>query len=299
MTPAPYLSISIVNYNACSLLRDCLHSIYTHPAPFRTEVIVVDNASQDGSAAMVAGEFPAVVLIKNPDNRGFIRANNQGLRAAQGQYILSLNNDTVVPAGSLAKLVGFLEQHPQYGACGGKLINPTGGFQWQCRRSFPTPLVALTYFLRLRKIFPGVALFHRYILSDRDPDESLDVDALSGACFLVRRETLTQTAGMDEIYFMYGDDLDWSYRIRARGWKIRYCADAPIIHYGGLGGTQHNSYRMMYHFYEAMWIFYRRHYRAHYSPVVTALVWLGIWIKFGLHALQYALGIKKSVSRKK
>ncbi len=293
----PLLSISIVNYNAKERLLECLESLQDITIP-HPEIIVVDNASQDGSPEMVQVRFPDVILIENDYNAGFIRANNQGLRRSSGKYILSLNNDTIVPPGSLEKLIAVLEDHGQYGAVGGKLISPGGDFQWQCRRSFPTPLVALTYFLRLGKIFPRIALFNRYVLTDHDPDKSLDVEAISGACFMVRREVLEQTGGMDESYFMYGDDLDWSYRIVRLGWKIRYCAEAPIIHYGGLGGTQHGSYGMIYHFYQAMWIFYDKHLRKDYLFLVTVLVWLGIWLKYVLHAFQFALGIKKSVSRK-
>lgn len=299
MEKKPLLSISIVNFNACQMLRDCLQSLRQNVGYDDLEVIVVDNDSHDGSVGMVRAEFPEVLLIANTENRGFNRANNQGLKRARGRYILSLNNDTIVPPGSLEKMVDFLETHPEYGAVGGRLMNPEGGFQWQCRRSFPTPLVALSYFLRLRTLFPNVDLFHRYTLTQHDPEESLDVDAISGACFMVRRDVLEQTGGMDDTFFMYGDDLDWSYRIHENGWKIRYLADAPITHYGGLGGAHHVSYRLIFHYYNAMWIFYRHHLQKHYSVVTTALVWLGIWTKAGLHSLQYALGLKKLVSRKK
>lgn len=299
MAVSPLLSISIVNFNARERLRECLISLHEQVTIPNLDIVVVDNASDDGSAAMIKQNFPNIRLIQNSINRGFNRANNQGLYAARGQFLLSLNNDTIIPPGSLEKLVEFLQDHPEYGAAGGKLLSPNGNFQWQSRRSFPTPLAALTYLLGLRRYFPGVELFHRYALTHIAPEESLDVDALSGACLLVRRDVYAQTGGMDDVFFMYGDDLDWCYRIRQQGWKIRYCADAPIIHYGGQGGAHRVSYSLIYHYYQAMWLFYRRHYRRQYNFVVTGLVFSAIWGLIGLHSLLFMLGINKRVSRQK
>ena len=295
----PLLSISIVNFNARERLRECLQSLYTRVTILDLEIIVVDNASNDGSAAIVKTEFPLAILIENAVNRGFNRANNQGLARASGKFLLSLNNDTNVPAGSLEKLVEFLQTHPEYGAVGGRLVSPDGSFQWQSRRSFPTPLVALSYFLKLRVLFPKVDLFHRYALTNRNPREGHDVDALSGACFLVRREVYEQTGGMDDVFFMYGDDLDWSYRIRQKGWRIFYCADAPILHYGGQGGAHHVSYSLIYHYYHAMWLFYSRHLKPRYIVLISLLVLIGISIMYLLHTFLYTLRLNKLVSSKK
>ncbi|OQY28817.1 MAG: hypothetical protein B6244_05880 [Candidatus Cloacimonetes bacterium 4572_55] len=295
----PTLSICVVNYNAGDVVVECLESIYKNVTIPDLEVILVDNASSDQSNLTIKKKFPQTILIQNSENAGFIRANNQGLKRSRGRYVLSLNPDTIVPPGSLEKLTHFLETHPDYGAVGGKLHSPNNDFQWQCRRSFPTPFVACAYFLRLRKFFPEVELFHRYTLTNYSPDQSLDVEAISGACFMVPREVLEQTNGMDESFFMYGDDLDWSYRIHEKGWKIRYCADAPIMHYGGLGGAQHGSYRLISHYYNAMWIFYDHHLRRSRSLPTTLLVWIGIKAMTGLHKLLFALGIRRSVSRKK
>ncbi len=295
----PKLSICFVNYNAKDVVLNCLRSLYHNLTIIDPEIILVDNASQDGSLELIAAEFPAIILIRNRENRGFNRANNQALHHSTGDFILSLNTDTLIPPGSIEKLVAFLEGHPEYGAAGGRLNSPNGDFQWQCRRSSPTPLTALTYFLRLRRWFSGVELFHRYALTNRSPDESMDVEAISGACFMVCRMALEQTGGMDDTYFMYGDDLDWSYRLRQKGWKIRYCADAPIIHYGGSGGAHYASLRLIGHYYNAMWIFYQKHLKSNYTLLTTGLVWLGIRAFTAWHGLLFIFGLTGRVSRKK
>jgi len=274
------LSIVIVNYNAKNYLEKCVKSVYLdssiNQADF--EVIIVDNGSVDGSAEMVEKKFPDVKLIKNSKNEGFIKANNKGIRESKGRYILSLNNDTIVLPGALHAMVYFMDTHPEAGACGPKVLNSDGTIQHQCKRGFPTISSALSYFLGLHKLFPKSKFFGHYLMTYLNPDEVNEVDSLSGACMMVRREVVDQVGLLDEKFFMYGDDLDWCYRIKKAGWKVYYVPQAQIIHYGGKS-SQKVPYRGILWFYRAAHIFYKKHYAKDHNPIINWLVYGGIWVK--------------------
>lgn len=293
------LSISIVNYNAKEYLEQCLRSVLASGCRLPMEIIVVDNHSQDASAQMVREEFPAVTLIQNTRNEGFIKANNKGLRASRGKYVLSLNNDTVVRPGALDTLVDFLESHPESGACGPKVLNPDGSLQRQCRRGFPTPMSAIYYFLRLHKLFPGNRKFGHYLMAHLDPDQVGEVDSLSGACMLVRRDVMDRVGLMDESFTMYGDDLDWCYRIKKAGWKIHYVPQAVILHHGGLGGSRALPYRNIWEFHRSMAIFHEKHYSDSYSFLTNWLVYSGIWAMAGMSLAVNLLRREKIVGSRK
>lgn len=293
------LSISIVNYNAKEYLQQCLQSILASGCKSPMEIIVVDNHSDDESVHMMSEEFPTVTLIQNARNEGFIKANNKGLRASRGKYVLSLNNDTVVRPGALDSLVDFMESHPETGACGPKVLNPNGSLQNQCRRGFPTPMSAIYYFLRLHKLFPRNEKFGHYLMSHLDPDQVGEIDSLSGACMMVRRDVMDQVGLMDESYTMYGDDLDWCYRIKNAGWKIHYVPHAVIMHYGGMGGSRALPYRNTWEFYRSMTIFHQKHYSESYSFLTNWAVYSGIWTLAGMNIAMNLLRREKIVGSRK
>lgn len=244
------LSIVIVSWNTVVLLADCLGSISTGTTGLEHHVIVVDNASTDDSAAMIAREFPAVQLIRNAENVGFARANNQGLRASAGHYVLFLNSDTRVPRGALSALVGFMDAHPDAGACSPRLARADGSTQPFAFGGDPTPTyLCARGWMRL--------IQHRAV-HDWETRESQSVDWVSGACLLARRDAVLQVGGFDENFFMYFEDNDLCLRMRRAGWKILYNPKVTITH---LGGSSMPPDQARQRFYDAsLRQFYAKHY---------------------------------------
>ena len=296
----PSLAIVIVSYNTRDLLRDCLRSIGPGGATCALDVWVVDNASRDGSAAMVRDEFPHVHVIDSPRNGGFAYANNLALSQILGtgdwglgtgsdlltpdpqslipDYVLLLNPDTVVPPGALDALVSFLEAHPAVGACGPKLLLGDGSLDVACRRSFPTPEIAFYRMTGLARLFPRSPRFGRYNMSHLDADLQTEVDAVVGACMLVRGAVVREVGLLDEAYFMYGEDLDWAYRIKQYGWKIMYVPSVTIHHFKRASSRQ-RPFPSIRAFYAAMRVFHRKHYAATTPAPLNALIELGITLK--------------------
>ncbi len=283
------LAIIIVNYNTCKLLRDCLNSVYHSQGDFSYHVIVVDNASPDDSAAMVQAEFPQAKLLVNERNGGFAWANNRGLVSAgfapngtpshdAPRYALLLNPDTVLPTTALADMLAFMDSQPDIGAAGPKLVLPDGSLDLACRRSFPTPEISFYRMVGLSKLLPRSRLFGRYNMTFVDPNELLEVDAVVGAFMLVRREAIAQAGLLDEAYFMYGEDLDWSYQIKAHGWKIYYNPAVTVTHVKR-AASRHSS-KAQIEFYRAMDIFYRKYYAATTPLLLHWAVLLGIHLKW-------------------
>lgn len=285
------LSIIIVSYNTRDLLQQALNSIYGNEINYKYEVFVVDNISPDGSADMVRKEFPQVKLISNEDNVGYARANNQAIRDAKGEYILLLNPDTVVLPGSLDKLVDYLKQHRDVGALGPKIVLPDGSLDKACKRGFPTPLNSLFKTVGLDKFFPKSKLFGGYNLTYLDEDEVHLVDSLVGACMLVPREVIERVGMLDEQFFMYGEDIDWCYRIKNAGWKVCYYPEAKIIHHKRASSSK-RKLKTTYEFHRAMVLFYRKHYLNRYNFFVMGFVYLGIGFSLGLALLKLLLGFK-------
>jgi GT2 family glycosyltransferase len=242
------LSIIIASWNVRDLLAACLASL--RAVTLEIEIIVVDNASTDGSAEMVAAEFPQATLIRNATNIGFARANNQGICLARGRYVLLLNADTVVPPGALAALVDFMDAHPQAGACGPRLLHPDGTPQPYAFGRDPTPVYLL--WRGLNRL-----LFHRYV-HDWATDQVQEAEWVSGACLIVRREAIEQIGGLDENIFMYFEDNDWCLRLRRAGWRVYYNPQASITHLGGQSVKQNSQARTAY--YRSLEYFYAKHY---------------------------------------
>ena len=284
----PDLAIVIVSWNTRDLLRDCLASVCADHG-LDVEVCVVDNASTDGSPEMVEREFPQMRVIRSLRNGGFAYANNLGLKASgldsiadEGipRYALLLNSDTVIPADGLAQMMAFLDAHPEAGAAGPKLVRLDGTLDLACRRSFPTPEVSFYHFTGLSKLFPFSPRFARYDLTYLDPDELTEVDSVNGAFMMVRSEAIRQVGLLDEIFFFGGEDLDWAFRIKAAGWKIYY-NPAIVVQHVKRASFRRNP-QAAYEFERAMWLFYRKHYRASTPGWLNVLICLGLALRGGM-----------------
>ncbi len=230
MTPSIDVSVIIVNWNTRELLRDCLASVYAETRGIGLEVIVVDNASSDGSAVMVEAEFPQVRLIRNPDNRGFAAANNQGIAIATGRYVLLLNSDTRVLDRAISRSVEFADAHPEAGVVGCRTLLPDGTVQQNCYQ-FPSLLNLGLSLSRLPMLFPRNRFFGRARMTWWAYDTVMPVDVVAGCFMLVRREALDQVGPMAEEYFMYSEDTDWCWRFHRAGWKVLYTPEPTITHY--------------------------------------------------------------------
>lgn len=292
------LGIVIVSYNTCDLLRTCLRSAYASQGDFSFEICVVDNASSDGSAEMVAAEFTQAQLIVNAGNVGYPSANNQGLEAfgftetrnPQSQtprFALLLNPDTELPPDALARMLDFMDEHPDAGAAGPKLVLPDRSLDLACRRSLPTPEVCVYKLMGLSRLFPHSRRFGRYNLTYLDPDRVTQVGSVVGAFMLVRAEAIAQVGLMDGQFFMYGEDLDWAYRIQAAGWKVYYNPAVTVLHVKR-AASRHSS-RAQIEFYRAMDIFYRKHYAAQTPWWVHVLIVSAISLRHRLEQLRQAL----------
>lgn len=286
----PSLAVVILNYNRADLLADCLESIYQHPTRCGLDVWVVDNASTDTSAAMVRERFPQAHLIVSERNGGFAYGNNLALRpivsgqetnspaATAHDYVLLLNNDTLVPAGALDGLVDYLETHQDAGVVGPKLLLPDGSLDLACRRSFPTPMVSLYRMIGLARMFPHSRRFARYNLTYLDVDEETEVDSVVGACMLLRTSVIREAGLLDEQFFMYGEDLDWSYRIKQYGWRIVYDPSVVVWHYKRASSTR-RAVPSIRAFYDAMRIFHRKHFAITTPAPLNLLIEAGITFK--------------------
>ncbi|MBC7426503.1 MAG: glycosyltransferase [Bacteroidia bacterium] len=275
------LSIVIVNYNVRELLEQTILSVYKAINGLQAEVIVVDNNSVDGSVAMVKERFTDAIVIANTENYGFSKANNQAINISKGKYILLLNPDTVVREDTFVKTVAFMDAHPEAGGLGVHMIDGRGKFLPESKRGLPTPQVAFYKMAGLSKLFPKSKLFGQYHLGFLPEKETNEVDVLSGAFMMLRRETLDKTGLLDETFFMYGEDIDLSYRIKKAGYKNYYFADTTIIHYKG-ESTKKHSVNYVKVFYKAMVIFAEKHYKSGNAKVFSILINSAIYLRAAL-----------------
>lgn len=272
------LSVVIVNYNVKYFLEQVLHSAYKAMQGIEGEVFVVDNNSADGSCEMVKRKFPQAILIENKKNTGFSYANNQAIKQAKGQYVLLLNPDTVVEEDCFSKCISFMESHPDAGALGVKMIDGKGHFLPESKRGLPTPEIAFYKMFGLATLFPKSKPFGGYHLGYLDNDEVHQVDVLAGAFMFIRKSVLDEIGLLDEDYFMYGEDIDLSYRITKAGYKNYYFPDTTIIHYKG-ESTKKTSVNYVFVFYRAMIIFARKHYSARHAKLFSLLISFAIYLR--------------------
>lgn len=272
------LSIIIVNYNVKYFLEQVLLSVRRATQGLAVEVFVVDNNSQDDSVAMVREKFPEVKLIVNQLNTGFSKANNQAIHAATGEYILLLNPDTVVAEDTFAKCLAFMDANPIAGGLGVRMIDGAGKFLPESRRGFPSPWVAFCKTFGLSSLFPKSKLFNRYHLGYLPEGETHEVEVLAGAFMLVRSSILDEVGLLDETFFMYGEDIDWSYRIVQAGYKNYYFPETTIIHYKG-ESTKKGSLNYVKVFYQAMIIFAKKHFQGRKASLFVLMLQMAIYLR--------------------
>jgi len=272
------LSVIIVNYNVKYFLEQCLLSVLKALEKIDGEIIVVDNSSVDGSVEMLKKKFPSVKLIENNSNEGFAKANNKGIRQSQGEFILLLNPDTVVEEDTFIKATRFMDEHSDAGALGVKMIDGSGKFLPESKRGLPTPSVAFYKISGLSKAFPRSKIFGRYHLSFLNPEEINRVDILSGACMLIRKSALEKSGLLDEDYFMYGEDIDLSYRILKSGYHNYYFPESRIIHYKG-ESTKKSSVNYVFMFYRAMIVFAKKHFSSRHAFFFSLLINIAIYFR--------------------
>lgn len=254
---APTLSILIVNWNTRDLTLDCLRSLAAARLSVPHEIILVDNASADGSADAVAAAFPAVTLIRNAENVGFARANNQAFEASRGELILLLNSDTLVAPGQIEKLAAFLETHPKAGVVGPKLLNPDGSFQLSAT-PFVTPWDVYFEYARFPRPLQPEAQKRPRRLYAFEPWRAMEVDYVIGAAFLIRRAVIDQVGLLDDQYFMYGEEQDWCARAKAAGWEVWFDPEATVTHLGGQSAAR-VPYKMLAHRFASSFRFLGKH----------------------------------------
>jgi len=282
------ISIIIVNFNTKKLLKNLLISIQnSETGKYQKEIIVIDNASLDGSAVMVKKHFQTVNLIINKINKGYTRANNQGIKKAKGKYLLFLNSDTVLQKNTLLTMIDFLN-NSEYKVATCRIELPSGKIDPSCHRGFPTPWAAFSYFIGLEKLFPKIPLFSQYHQLWKDFGKIHQVDVISGAFFLVKKKVIDEVGVFDESFFMYAEDIDLCYRIREKGYKIAFNPNTKIIHYKKSSGRNKKKdkkgvhkykdirRKTSEHFFKTMEIFYQKHYSNKYPWIMKKMVLLGI-----------------------
>jgi len=288
--------ISIVAWNGLELLKSCLESVFQGTSRVSYSVVVVDNGSTEDIVGMVGREFPQAEVISNTSNLGFAAANNQALRlyAGRARYFLLLNPDTVITPGAIEDLVAYIDGRPEAGIAGCKLVKPDGTLDWPCKRSYITPLIFLYRALGLDTRFPKSRRFGRYQLTYLDEDEIHEVDAVVGAFLLIRTETVTDIGLLDEEFYMYGEDLDWCYRAKEAGWKVIYYPKVRVRHHKGQS-SQKRSYMMIFWWFKALWIVYRKHCSSRYVFPVNWAVWAGLYTSCALELARNLFRAQKKI----
>ena len=284
------LSVIIVNYNVKYFLEQCLRSVLKASKNIETEIFVVDNNSSDDSVSYLTPLFPEVTFISNKDNPGFSTANNQAIELAKGEYILLLNPDTVVGEDTFSDICRFMDEHPKAGALGVKMIDGCGNFLPESKRGFPSPWNSFCKMFGLSKIFPKSPFFSKYHLRYLDENKIHEVDVLAGAFMLLRKSALDKVGVLDNAFFMYGEDIDLSYRMTLGGYK-NYYLPTPVIHYKGESTKKDIKYVKI--FYQAMLIFFNKHYPNN-SKLYTALIYSAIYMRASFDAVGKLIVFKDS-----
>lgn len=271
------VAVIVVNWNAREDLRQCLRSLFPDPpSPASSEVWVVDNASADGSAAMVQAEFPQARLIVNPDNRGFSRANNQAITASDSRYVFLLNSDAALHSGALEALIAFADAHPQAGIFGPKVLNPDGTLQFSCRR-FPSLGAGFFRNTVLGRLFPHNRYARNYLMGDVDHSQPRPVDWLSGCAMLIRRDLIQAIGALDERFFMYCEDVDLCWRCRQAGREVMYAPSATVTH--AIGGSSDKAAEAMIVEFHRSWYEFDKKRHPGFHPLRRAAVGGGLWLR--------------------
>jgi len=295
------LSVVIVSYNVRYYIEQCIRSVMNATREMEAEIWVVDNASTDGSIEYLRPLFPDVHFIANSDNQGFSHANNQAIRQAGGEYVLLLNPDTIVAEDTLQGCVDFLDAHPEVGATGVRMLYSDGKFARESRRGLPTPFTSFCKMSGLSTLFPLSRRFGRYYMQYLDVNQANPIEVISGAFNMIRKKALDQIGLLDETFFMYGEDIDLSYRLLLGGWQ-NYYLPLNILHYKG-ESTQKSSFKYVHIFYDAMLIFFNKHYGKRYF-ILSYLIRLAVYARAMVDMLlrvvrktKKALGFKSEAPR--
>ncbi len=271
------LSIIIVNYRTYELTNQTINSVIETVNYIDYEILVVDNDSNDGSLEQLMDDFKKyshITFIKNSHNDGFAVANNIAFKEAKGEYTLLLNSDVIVNNNTINQSLNYIKSHKNIGILGCKVVLPDGQLDKACRRSFPTFEVSFYRMSGLSKLFPNSPRFNRYNLSYLDENETYPVDCVVGAFMLINSDIMRQCGGLDESYFMYGEDIDLCYKVKELGYEVYYYGKYDIIHYKGASGK---NKRLLYEFYNSMEIFYDKHYKKENSIIINTITYLSIW----------------------
>ncbi|HTN07223.1 glycosyltransferase family 2 protein [Agriterribacter sp.] len=291
------LSVIIVNYNVKYFLEQCLCSVYKAGQRVDMEVIVVDNFSADGSRAYLEPAFPGVTFYWNKENLGFAKACNLGLKHAKGEYILFLNPDTIVGEDCFERCIDFLRSHNQSGALGVRMIDESGRFLKESKRAFPSPATSFFKLSGLSGLFPRSAVFAKYYLGNLSENETHEADVIAGAFMMIKKTVLDITGGFDEAFFMYGEDIDLSYRIQKQGYKNYYYPKVTILHFKGKSTPQKNM-RYVRMFYRAMGVFANKHYGKRRAGVYNFCIQTAIWLRAAIAHLLYWISNKVNAAKK-
>ena len=289
-----YLSIIIINYRTYEFTKKTIDSIINKKYSFNYELIIVDNASGDNSLESLKKDYykkidtGLIKFISNNEDKGFAYANNLALKQTNSKYILLLNSDTKIINDCLEKCLKFMDTDKNIGALGCKVMLSNGSLDKACRRSYPNVKVSFYRMTCLSHIFPKSKRFNKYNLTYLDENGIYDVDCLSGAFMLLRSEVLSQVGFLDENFFMYGEDIDYCYRIKKNGWKVNYYGEAKVIHYKGASSKKQES-KLLYEFYKSMHIFYNKHYEKEYPWIITIITYTGIWTMYRLKLIRNIL----------
>jgi GT2 family glycosyltransferase len=285
------LTVIIVSYNVSDLLRQCLLSVDDAREGIHCEIFVVDNDSIDDSCSMVAAEFPQVNLIRNTTNKGFSSANNQAILLSKGRYILLLNPDTLVEKETFIRSIRFMDSHPDAGAMGVKMINGDGEFLPESKRSIPSVSSAFFKSFGISYLLPKSKIFNKYYLTKVGMNETAKTEVISGAFMFIRRETLNRTGVLDEDYFMYGEDIDLSYRILKAGYFNYYFPEVKIIHFKGCSTPRH-KYDDLFDFYKAMRIYVKKRTAEGKFRFISPLLIVGIYFREALAVFHRFISIE-------
>ena len=291
------LSIIIVNYKSKDFTEACIKSIYENTANISFEIIVVDNNSADGCIEMLKEKYSDVKGYQNTENAGFSKANNIGLEIAIGRYLLFLNPDTVILDRALEKMAEYLDVSIKVGVAGCRVENIDGSLQRACRRSIPTPMASFFKLSGLSKLFPKSKFVSKYNLSYMNENEEIEVDAVSGAFLIFRREVFQDIGGLDEDYFMYAEDLDFCYRAKKKGWKVMYNPRTRITHFKG-ESSKHLSMKATKAFYDSMAIFFRKNLEKQTFFLMRYVIYFWIWVLKQIAVLKVLLNNRRKVGSK-